>query len=92
MNGSYDQNGVKRISKAYKMKRDSIRMLLESPNIDLGNAIECHNVSFGYNKKSQVLSNISINVPKGNFLFWVFLRNIWWVKRGQLLGIHLTET
>ena len=52
-------------SKAYQMRRDSIRLSLQSSNLDLGNAIEVNNVSFGYTSKKSVLSNISINVPKG---------------------------
>ena len=52
-------------SKAYQMRRDSIRLSLQSSNIDLGNAIEVNNVSFGYAKNMSVLTNISINVPKG---------------------------
>ncbi|CAG2162880.1 unnamed protein product [Oppiella nova] len=51
--------------KAYQFRRDSIRQSLQSNHIDLGNAIEVNNVSFGYNKKANVLNNISINVPKG---------------------------
>ncbi|XP_054161211.1 ABC transporter G family member 23-like [Oppia nitens] len=49
----------------YQFRRDSIRQSLQSSQIDLGNAIEVNNVCFGYNKKTSVLLNISINVPKG---------------------------
>jgi ABC-type bacteriocin/lantibiotic exporter with double-glycine peptidase domain len=42
---------------------------IEFPNIDLGNAIEVKNVSFGYNKNTSVLTDITLNVPKGLFSF-----------------------
>lgn len=60
-----DPNYVEYSSEAYRMRRDSIRLSLQSSNIDLGNAIECHNISFGYNAKNEILKNVSINVPKG---------------------------
>jgi len=38
-----------------------------SGNFDniLGNAVEAKNITFGYNNKSSVLTDISIDVPKG---------------------------
>lgn len=65
MNAKSDQNGFESVVNGYQMRKNSIRVTLDSPNRELGNAIECHSVSFGYNKRNQVLSNVSLNVPKG---------------------------